>query len=236
MNPPVIGRPGRPGRKSTHRRFLKCQIVSPSRRTGAGAGAPTAGIRKYDFGIGAAIFRQRSLWRLAVLALAPLLVSCGSPSPSSASTKDTNTTKTDGVPQPLHVTRVSPGPKPGMHIVGSPNFVWVSGQSGRVTFGLFLTNKGTASYHCAALEATQIPANGVAVRPYAPLGSSAGPGQTIAPGSQEFLVFFLPGNRHPPKDIVVLPYGSNAGRMIWTVASCPTLPKSCLGRFQKLGS
>jgi hypothetical protein len=60
-------------------------------------------------------------------------------------------------------------------------------------------------------------------------------GQTIAPGSRDFVVFFLPGNTHVPKDIVVLPYGSNAGRMVWTVAGCPTLPRSCLGRFHKLG-
>jgi hypothetical protein len=122
-----------------------------------------------------------------------------------------------------------------MRIVGSPNLVWVWGQSDRVTFGMFLTNKGTASYDCAALEATQIPANGVAVRPYAPLGLCPGPGQTIAPGSREFVSFFLQGDSHPPKDIAVLPYGSNAGRMVWTVAGCPTFPRTCLGRFQKLG-
>jgi hypothetical protein len=148
---------------------------------------PIAGIGKYHFEIVAAVFRQRSLWRSAVLALVPLLASCGWPSPSGASTKDTYTTKADGVAQPLHVAQVSYVPKTGMRIVGSPNVVWVWGQSGQVTFGLFLTNKGTASYDCTALEATQIPANGVPVRPYAP------------------------------------------GRMVWTVASCPTVPRTCLG-------
>jgi hypothetical protein len=172
----------------------------------------------------------RRRWGAALLALGLLLVACGTSSPSSASTKDTYTTTAGGVPQSLHVAQSSYGPKTGMHVVGSPNLVWVWGQSGRVTFGLFLTNKGTASYDCTALEATQIPANGVPVRPYAPLGFCPGPGETIAPGSREFVVFFLPGNTaHVPKDIVVLPYGSYAGRMVWTVASCPTVPRTCLG-------
>jgi hypothetical protein len=176
----------------------------------------------------ATISRQRHLGWLALLALVPFVVSCSTSSPSSASTKGATTTA-NGVPQPLHVTQVSYGPKAGMRIVGSPNLVWVFGQSGRVTFGLFLTNKGTASYDCAALEATQIPANGDAVRPYAPLGLCPGPDQTIAPGSRKFVVFFLPGNSHPPKDIAVLPYGSNAGRMVWTVRGCPAVPRTCLG-------
>jgi hypothetical protein len=182
----------------------------------------------------AAVSRQRHLGWLALLALVPLAASCGSSSPSSASTKDTYTTRPGDIPQPLHVTQVSNGPKTGMRIIGSPNLVMVWGQSGQVTFGLYLTNKGTASYDCAALEATQIPANGVAVRPYAPLGLCTGPGHRIAPGSREFVVFFLPGDSHPPKDIAVLPHGSNAGRMVWTVAGCPTIPRPCLGRFQKL--
>ena len=48
-----------------------------------------------------------------------------------------------------------------MRIVGSPNVVWVDGQSGRVALGLFLTNKGTVPYACKALTATQIPTKGV---------------------------------------------------------------------------
>ena len=182
----------------------------------------------------AAVSRQRHLGWLALLALVPLVASCGSSSPSSASTNGTSTTRPGGISQSLKVTQVSYGPEPGMHIVGSPTLAWVWGQSGRVTFGLFLTNKGTASYDCAALEATEIPENGVAVRPYAPLGLCTGPDQTIAPGSREFVSFFLQGDSHPSKDIAVLPYGSNAGRMVWTVAGCPTVPRTCLGRFQKL--
>ena len=204
--------------------------VAQNRRTGA-----VAVIRKYRLGMVAAITRQRHLGWLALLALVPLVASCGSFSPSSASTKVTYTTRSGGIPQPLHVTQVSNGPKTGMRIVGSPNLVLVWRQPGQVTFGLYLANKGSASYECAALEATQIPTNGGAVRPYAPLGSCTGPGHTIAPGSREFVVFFLPGNSHPPKDIAVLPYGSNASRMVWTVAGCPAVPRTCLGRFQKLG-
>jgi hypothetical protein len=93
----------------------------------------------------------RRRWGAALLALGLLLVACGTSSPSSASTKDTYTTTADGVPQSLHVAQSSYGPKTGMHIVGSPNLVWVWGQSGRVTFGLFLTNKGDSvlRLHCS---------------------------------------------------------------------------------------
>jgi hypothetical protein len=58
--------------------------------------------------------------------------------------------------------------------------------------------------------------------------------KSIAPGSREFVLFFLPGNSHPPKWIAVLPSGSNAGRMVWTVAGCPSLPKP-VGDDSKIG-
>lgn len=64
-----------------------------------------------------------------------------------------------GVPQSLHVAQGSYGPKPGMHVVGSLNEVNVDG-FGDVSFGLFLTNKGTVPYGCTALQATQIPTKG----------------------------------------------------------------------------
>ena len=178
----------------------------------------------------------RCRWGTALLALGLLLVACGTSSPSSASTKDTYTMTAGGVPQPLHVAQSSYGPKPGMHIVGSPNLVWVWGQSGRVTFGLFLSNKGTVPYSCKALQATMIPTQGVYRGHYSPWMSCMGAGQTIAAGSRAFVAFFLPGNGHLPKDVVVLPDGSNSGRMVWTVAGCPTVPRTCLGRFEKLGT
>lgn len=165
---------------------------------------------------------------MALLGLMPLLVFIGSTSIASA------VTTPEGVPQPLHVSQSSLGPKPGMRIVGSPNVVWVDGQSGRVALGLFLTNKGTVPYACKALTATQIPTKGVYRGRFSPQWSCTGRGLTIAPGSRDFIWFVIPGNTHLPKDIVVLPYTSNTGRMVWTVAGCPTLPKSCLGRFQKL--
>jgi hypothetical protein len=183
------------------------------------------------------IIRRRRLWWLALVAVVPILVCCGSPLPSSAGTKDTYTTKPGIVPRSIRVAQVSDGPRIGMRIVGSPNLVWVWGQSGRVTFGLALTNKGTMPYSCKSLQATQIPTRGVYRGHFSPAPglSCPGPGQTIAPGSRAFVTFFLPGNAHPPKDVVVLPYGSNEGRMVWTVASCPTIPRTCFWRSQKLG-
>ena len=122
-----------------------------------------------------------------------------------------------------------------MRIVASPNVVWVDGQLGEVTLVLLLTNRGTVPYDCTALRATQIPTKGASERVPAQ-NACTGPGHTIAPGTQNSVWFFMPGNTHLPKDVVVLPYGTNAGRMVWTVAGCPTLPRSCLGRFQKLES
>jgi hypothetical protein len=84
-----------------------------------------------------------------------LLVSCGSSSPSSAGTKDASTTA-GGVPQSLHVAQGSYGPKPGMHIVGSLYSVMVD-QLGAASFRLWISNKGTSSYDCAPIQATQIP-------------------------------------------------------------------------------
>ena len=177
---------------------------------------------------------ERAGWGTVLLVLGLLLATCGTSSLSSASTTGTYASTAAGVAQPLRVTEASKGPKTGMLLVGSPKVVWVYNRSGRVTFVLNLTNKGTVPYDCKALQATQIPTKGADRGHTSPWIPCMGSGQTIVPGSTEPVTFFLPGNTHPPKDVVVLPYGSNASRMVWTVAACPTTPKSCLGRFQKL--
>jgi hypothetical protein len=176
----------------------------------------------------------RGRWATALLVVGFLFAACGTSSLSSASTTGTYASTAAGIAQPLRVAEASKGLKTGMLLVGSPKVVWVYNQSGRVTFVLNLTNKGTVPYDCKALQATQIPTKGADRGHTPPWMSCMGSGRTIAPGSTEPVVFFLPGNTHPPKDVVVLPYASNTSRMVWTVAACPTLPKSCLGRFQKL--
>ena len=161
----------------------------------------------------------------------PSLTACGS-SPSSASTKGAIITAS-GAPQSLHVPRVSDGPKSGMRIVGSLNQVSVDSY-GDVGFGVFLTNKGTSAYACTTLQAAQIPTKGPSERvgPQNP-ERCIGPGQTIAPGSKAWVWFFVRGNSHAPKDIVVLPYGSNKGRMVWSVAGC-SVKGFCLGSSQQV--
>jgi hypothetical protein len=215
--------------------FTHVSLLS-SARVATGVALLRGCIRRYSFHM-AKISRQGAAWGLVLLALALLSIvaSCGSSSPSSASTKGTYTTTSAGVAQPLDVSQVSNGPRAGTRIVGAPTLVWVWDQSGRVTFGLFLTNRGTLPFACKALRATQIPTKGVYRGETSPSGSCMRPGQMIAPGSRDFVTFFLPGRNHRPKDVVVMPFGSNTGRMVWTVAGCPTTPKACLGRFQKLG-
>jgi hypothetical protein len=210
----------------------KCRSnCTPARRSGAlqyrRARTSLASVSSHGRGFRFAVGGQ---WAAALLVLG-LTLAVGATSPSSATTKSTDTTTATGVPQRLHVTQVSYGPKTGMVLVGSPRVVWVYGQSGRVTFLLNLTNKGPAPYNCEALQATQIPISGTN-REYtspSPWLSCTGPGGTIAPGSTGFITFFLPGNAHPAKDIAVRPYRSDLGRMVWSVAGCPTVPKSCLG-------
>ena len=108
-----------------------------------------------------------------------------------------------------------------MHVVGSLNEVRVGGY-GDVFFDLFLSNKGTSPYESTALRATQVPTVGSSERvsPQNP-ERCTGAGETIAPGSKAWVWFYVPGNSHAPKDIVVLPYGSNVGRMVWSVVGCP---------------
>lgn len=175
------------------------------------------------FGMVAAIFRQRSRLWLAVLALPLLATSCGSSSPTNAGTT------ASGSPQPLHVAQSSYGPKPGMHIVGSLTYLNVDGV-GSVSFNLSLSNEGTSPYHCSALRATQIPTEGASEQVRAEiLKPCSGPAHTIVSGGKARVWFFVVGNGHAPKDIVVLPYASNVGRMVWSVAGCPIIPKACLG-------
>jgi hypothetical protein len=183
-------------------------------------------------------FRWRSWWCIALLGLAPLLVSCSSSPPAN-------------VPQPLHIAQESNGPRPGMQVVGSPHLVLISvahGSCGRpfkcpsslyqVTFTLLLTNKGTVPYNCSVLRAVEIP-QGLDVTSENGTTANAehctGDGHPIAPGAEESFSFFLSNFGHPPKNLVVLPYGSNVGRMVWSVADCPTFPpKTCYGPPQSL--
>jgi hypothetical protein len=182
---------------------------------------------------------------LALLALAPLLTSCGSSSSANAGTT------ASGVPQPLHIAQSSYGPKPGMHVVGSPAQVLITiGQLASpgsragfstVTFNVFLTNKGSVPFDCSALRAMVIPkkvdvmsGNGAAAN--AATCAHAGrrltrADHTIASGSRGWASFVVANFGPPPKDFVVLPYGSKVGRMVWTVpAHGPTTPKTCFGR------
>lgn len=188
---------------------------------------------------------------LALLALVPLLTSCGSSSSANVGTT------ASGFPQPLHVAQSSYGPKPGMHIVGSPTQVIVTiGQLAspgsrtalsQVTVNLRLTNKGTVAYDCSVIRAMEIPkkadivsGNGVATN--AATCARAGhtltrAEHTIASGSKGWVSFFVANIGPRPKDIVVLPYGSNVGRMVWTIpADCPVFPKTCFGPQEQIVS
>lgn len=177
---------------------------------------------------------MRDKWGIATLVVGLVLAACGISSTAGASTTHTYRATAAGVAQPLRVSQLSTGPVTGMTLLGSPSVVWVYGQPGEVTFILSLTNKGKAPYNCQELQATQNATKGPYVAGTSPWMSCPGPGQSIPPGSTEPVVFFLPGSIHPTKDIVVRPYDSNVGQMVWNVAGCPTVPKSCLGRFQKL--
>jgi hypothetical protein len=116
-----------------------------------------------------------------------------------------------------------------MHIVGSLSQVNID-SFGDVIFGLYISNKGTAPFDCTALRATQIPTKGASKRvPAQNPERCTGAGHKITSGSRAWVSFFVPGNGHAPKDIVVLPYGSNVGRIVWSVAGCPTGPTPCLG-------
>jgi len=184
-----------------------------------------------------------SRWRrwsgIALLGLVPLLASCGSSSPAN-------------VPQPLHVAQSSYGPKSGMQLVGSPSQVYISlgglaspgnrEQLSQVTFNLRITNTGTVPYDCSVIRALEIPktvdiVSGNGAPDQADLCAGVHAGHTIAPGSKASLSFFLANIGHPPKEIVVLPYGSDVGRMVWSVADCPIFPpKTCFGPREKLYS
>jgi hypothetical protein len=121
-----------------------------------------------------------------------------------------------------------------MHVVTSLYSVMVD-QLGAVSFRVWISNKGRVTYDCSWIRVTQLPTKGGSERvgPQNP-EQCTGPGHTIASGSRTWLWFYVPGNGHPPKDIVVLPYGSNVSRMTWSVAGCPTLPRSCLGSSPKM--
>lgn len=99
---------------------------------------------------------------------------------------------------------------------------------GDVSFGLYLSNKGSSAYACLALRATIIPTRG-ATRRVLPQNPErcTGSGHTIASGSKVWLRFYVPGNSHAPKDIVLLPYGSTVGRIVWSVAGCPADATPC---------
>ena len=176
---------------------------------------------------------------MALLALVPLLTACSSSSPAN-------------IPQPLHVAQSSYGPKPGMHIVGTPIQVIVTTGQGfspgsrerlpQVSFNLLLTNKGTVPYDCSVIRAMEIPkkvdiVSGNGVPENAAICAGIHAGHTIAPGSRASVSFFVASIGPPPKDIVVLPYGSNVGPIVWTVANCPQFPpKTCFGPKEKVVS
>ena len=106
-----------------------------------------------------------------------------------------------------------------MYVIGSLGKVDTPDSFGDVGFVLHLSNKGTEAYDCTMLRATSITTNGATHRvpaqdPY----QCTAPGHTIAPGSEATVLFFVPGNSHTVKDIVVLPYGSNTSRMVWRLA------------------
>jgi hypothetical protein len=193
----------------------------------------------------------------ALLVLGLLLAACGTSSPSSATSKDIYTTTASAVAQPLHTAQSSRGPKPGMQIVGSPNQVVITigavtspGSSSALTsvdFNLFLTNKGTVPYDCSALRAMEIPekvdvVSGNGASANAATCAHAGrtltrADHTIASGSRGWISFLVANLGPPPKEIVVLPYGSNVGRMVWTIpADCPTFPKTCFGTPERIES
>lgn len=134
-----------------------------------------------------------------------------------------------------------------MHIVGSPYLVSVIGGQvaspgaredlSSVSFNLILTNKGTLPYSCSVLRAMEIPkkadiASGNGADPDASHCTRSG--HTIAPGAKASVSLLLASVGHPPKEIVVLPYGSNVGRMVWTIADCPTSPKTCFRAAQNV--
>ena len=110
----------------------------------------------------------------------------------------------------------------------------------QVTFNLLLTNKGIVPYDCLVFRAKEIPEEvDIASGNGADLDAAhrTRAGHTIAPGSRAWDSFFLANFGLRPKDFVVLPYGSNVGRMVWTVADCPTFPpKTCFGPPEKVYS
>jgi hypothetical protein len=94
--------------------------------------------------------------------------------------------------------------------------------SSRLTFTLSLRNAGTLPYNCAALKA-QAATEHSDTAIVGPLTGSTGlacasSDDTLAPGASQAFAFYIPLVGGAAQEVIVLPYGSPASKIVWAVS------------------
>ncbi len=140
---------------------------------------------------------------------------------TATTTPRLTTTTASGAPQPRGVAQRSHGPVEREATVASIGNV-MAGSSSHLSFTLNLRNTGTLPYNCGALKAQARTGHTVSAIVGPLLGSSGlpcpSPDDTIAPGKNETFAFYIPLVGGPAQDVIVLPYGSYASRVVWAVS------------------
>lgn len=94
--------------------------------------------------------------------------------------------------------------------------------SSHLTFTLHLRNTGTLPYNCGALKAQAATADSVTAIVVPLAGSSGlactGSDDTMAPGESQTFAFYIPLVGGAAREVIVLPFGSFASKVVWAVA------------------
>ena len=140
---------------------------------------------------------------------------------TATTTPRLTTTTASGAPQPRGAPQRSHGPSTCEASVASIGNV-MAGSSSHLSFTLDLRNAGTLPYNCGALKAQARTGHTVSAIVGPLLGTSGlpcpSPDDTIAPGKNETFAFYIPLVGGAAQDIIVLPYGSYASRVVWAVS------------------
>jgi hypothetical protein len=132
------------------------------------------------------------------------------------------TTTTPGSPSnSLGAAQASYGSNKGEAAVASIGNV-VNDGSGHLSFIVNLRNAGTLPYNCDALKAEARTAHG-STPILGPLTGTSGvpcpgPEDTLAPGGNETFAFYIPVTGGAAREVVVLPFGSYASRLVWSLS------------------
>jgi hypothetical protein len=130
-------------------------------------------------------------------------------------------TTASGTSQPLDTAQNSQGVFKGDTVVVSISNV-MTDASNHLTFTLNLRNTGTLPYNCAALKAqARTEHSDTAI--VAPVTGSTGlacPGadDLLDPGQSETFAFYIPLVGGTAQEVIVVPYGSYASRVVWSVS------------------